>query len=78
VKIVTWSRIIPIKLNEISLKQAQTIPGTSRRSGVDIFSYNPKKDTSKIRFEVKDGEYYINNIFAKKLRANKPLTMSQL
>jgi hypothetical protein len=36
----------------MSLKQAKTIPGTSRGSVTEILSYNPNKDTYKVRFEV--------------------------
>jgi hypothetical protein len=79
VKAVTRSRIIPVKANEMSLKQAKTIPGTSRGSVVEIISYNPKRDTYKVRFEVKGGESdYIVIISAKELRANKTLEMSRL
>jgi hypothetical protein len=35
-----------------SLKQVETIPGTSRVSETEIFSFNPKKDNYKVRFEV--------------------------
>jgi hypothetical protein len=49
----------------MSLKQAKTIPGTSRGSIVEILRYNVKKDTYKVKFEVENGEDYINNISAK-------------
>ena len=78
IKTVTRSRIIPVKANEMSLKQAKTIPGTSRGSVVEIISYNPKRDTYKVRFEVEGGSDYIDIISAKELRANKPLEMSKL
>jgi hypothetical protein len=79
VKTVTRSRIIPVKLNEINtLKQAKTIPGTSRGSIVEILSYNPKKDTYKVRFKVEGSDDYIDVISAKELRAKKPLVKSQL
>jgi hypothetical protein len=46
VKTVTRSRVIQVKSNEINtLKQAKTIPGTSRGSIVEILKFNPKKDT---------------------------------
>jgi hypothetical protein len=80
VKTVTRSRIIPVKSNEINtIKQAKTISGTSRGSIVEIISYNPKKNTYKVRFEVEgSGSDYIDIISAKEFRANKPLVMSQL
>jgi hypothetical protein len=78
VKTVTTSRVIPLKSNEISLKQAKTIPGTSRGSVVEILSYHPKKDTYKVRFGVNNDEDYIDIISSKELRANKPLVLSQL
>jgi hypothetical protein len=78
VKTVIRSRIIPLKSNEMSLKRAKTIPGTSRGSIVEILSYNPKKDRYKVKFEVDGGDDYIDNISAKELEANKPLEMSQL
>jgi hypothetical protein len=62
----------------MSLKQAKTIPRTSQGSIVEILSYNPKKDTYKIRFEVDGSEDYIDTISAKELQANKSLMMSQL
>jgi hypothetical protein len=78
VKTVTRSRIIPLKSNEInSIKQAKTIRGTSRGSIVEILSYNVKKDTYKVRFEVEGGDHYIDIISAKELRSNKPLVMPQ-
>jgi heme-binding NEAT domain protein len=61
-----------------SLKQDKTISGTSCGSVVEILSYNPKKDTYKVRFEVEDGDDYIYVISAKELRANKLLVISQL
>jgi hypothetical protein len=78
VKTVTRSRIIPKRSNEISLKQAKTIPGTSPGSIVEIISYNAKKYTYKVKFEVEGGDDYIDIISAKELRAKKPLEMSQL
>jgi hypothetical protein len=79
VKSVTRSRIIPLKSHEMKVfKQAKTIPGTSCGSIIEIISYNPKKDTYQVRFEVEGGEGYIYIISAKELRANKPLEMSQL
>jgi hypothetical protein len=79
VKTVTRSRIVPLKSNKItSIKQAKTIPGTSRGSIVEIISYNTKKDTYKVRCEVENGPDYIDVISAKELRANEPLIMSQL
>jgi hypothetical protein len=86
VKTVTRSRIIPLKSNERnSLKQAKTIQGTSRESVTEILSYNPKKDTYKVRFEGKrtesgmDGaDDYIDTLSAKEFSSNKPLKMSQL
>jgi hypothetical protein len=43
--------------NEINtLKQAKTIPGTSRGSIVEILSYNQKKDIYKVKFEMENGE----------------------
>jgi predicted RNA-binding protein with PUA domain len=42
-----------VKSNEINtIKQAKTISGTSRGSVVEILSYNPKKDSYKVKFEV--------------------------
>jgi hypothetical protein len=73
IKTVTRSRIIPIKSNEMSLKQAKTIPGTSRGSVTKILSYNTKKDTYKVIFKVDGDDDYIDTISAKELRANKPL-----
>jgi hypothetical protein len=68
-----------VKVNEINtLNQAKTIPGTSRGSIVEILSYNAKRDTYKVRFEVENGPDYIDVISAKELRANKPLIKSQL
>jgi hypothetical protein len=78
VKTVTRSRMIPIKSNEMSLKQAKTIPGTSRGSIVEILNYIPKKDIDKVKFEVDNGSDYIDIISAEELRANKPLVKSQL
>jgi hypothetical protein len=79
VKTVTRSRIIPLRSSVInSLKQAKTIPGTSRGSIVEILSYNLKKYTYKVRFEGEDGDDYIDNISAKELKSNKSLKMSQL
>jgi hypothetical protein len=72
------SRIISIKSNEISLKQAKTISGTSRGSVAEILSYNPKKNIYIVKFEVEGDEDYINTLSAKELRANKPVKMSQL
>jgi hypothetical protein len=77
VKTVTRSRIISVKSNEINtIKQAKTTTGTSRGSIVEILSYNSKKDTYKVRFEVENAPNYIDIISAKELRANKPLVMS--
>jgi hypothetical protein len=77
VKTVTRSIIIPLKSNKInSLKQAKTISGTSRGSVVEILSYNSKKDSYKVRFEVANGESdsdYSDVISAKELLANKLL-----
>jgi hypothetical protein len=79
VKTVTRSRVISLKSNEVNTtKQAKTISGTSPGSIVEIISYNAKKDTYKVRFEVENGPDYIDIISAKELRANKPLIMSQL
>jgi hypothetical protein len=79
VKTVRRSRIILVKSNEInSLTQVKTIPGTSRGSIVEILSYNSKKDSYKVRFEVESGLDYIDVISAKELRTNKPVEMSQL
>jgi hypothetical protein len=78
VKTVTRSRIIPLRSNEMSLKQAKTISRTSRGSVTEILSSNQNKDTYKVRFEVDNDEDYIDIISTKKLRANKPLQMSQL
>jgi hypothetical protein len=72
VKTVTRPRIISLKSNEISLKQAKTIPGTSLGSVTKILNYNPKKDTCKNRFEIEGDDYYIDNISSKELRVNKP------
>jgi hypothetical protein len=80
-KTVTRSRIIPLKSNEVNtFKQAKIISetGASRGSIVEIISYNSKKDTYKVRFEVENAPDYIDIISAKELRANKPLIMSQL
>jgi hypothetical protein len=64
----TRSRIIPLKSNENnSLKQAKTIPGTSGGSIVEILSYNSKKNTYKVRFEVDSSDDYIDIISAKEL-----------
>jgi hypothetical protein len=70
-KTVTRSRIISLRSNELSLKQAKIIPGTSRGSVTEILNYHPKKDTYKVRFEVKDDKDYIDTISAKELRENK-------
>jgi hypothetical protein len=79
VKTLTRSRIIPLRSNEMmSLKQAKTIPGTSRGSVTEILTYNPKKETYKVSFEVEGDEDYIYTISSKELRANKPLKMSRL
>jgi hypothetical protein len=78
VKTVTRSRFIPLKSNEISLKQAKTKPGTSRGSIVEILSYNANNNTYKVKFEVEGGDDYIDIISAKELRTNKILMMSQL
>jgi hypothetical protein len=81
VKTVTRSRIIPLKSIEVNtFKQAKIISetGASRGSIVEIISYNSKKDTYKVKFEVEGSNDYIDVISAKELRANKPLIMSQL
>jgi hypothetical protein len=46
----------------MSSKQAKTISGTSLGSIFEILSYNVKKDTYKVRFEVENGEDYIDKM----------------
>jgi hypothetical protein len=78
IKTIISTRIIPLKSNEISVKQAKTIPGISRGSIVEIISYNAKKDTNKVKFEVDGDDDYIDIISDKQLHVNKPLMVSQL
>jgi hypothetical protein len=61
-----------------SLKQDKTILGTFSGLIVEILSFNLKKDSYKVRFDVEGGDDYIDIISVKELRANKPLEMSQL
>jgi hypothetical protein len=65
VKTVTKSLILPLRSNEMSLKQAKTIPGTSGGSVTEILCYNSKKNTYKVRFELEGDEDEIDVISAK-------------
>jgi hypothetical protein len=66
------------------MKEAKTLGSnnsTSVRGTIsEIFKYNPKHDTYKLKYDMPntDDEPYIDTIKLKELRANKPLIYSKL
>jgi hypothetical protein len=83
VKTVTRSRIIPIRFQESTMKEAKTI-GSGNNNVVrgtisEILKYNPKNDTYKVKYDMPNEEpEYIDNIKSKELRVNNPLIYSIL
>jgi hypothetical protein len=79
VKNVTRSQIIPVKNNELNIKQAKTISNGARGTVSEILKYYPHKDSYKVKFDMPNNEDpYIDVIKTKELRVNKPLIYSKL
>jgi hypothetical protein len=79
IKTVTSSQIIPVKNNELNIKQAKTIDGGIRGSVSEILKYYPNKDSYQVKFNMPNNEEpFIDIIKIKELRANKPLIYSKL
>jgi hypothetical protein len=77
VRTATRFQLIPVKADELNIKQAKTIGGTSRGSVVEIIKFYPKQERYKVKFEGGDGVVY-DKIPARELRAEHPLRMSKI
>jgi hypothetical protein len=74
IKTLTRSQIIPMKNNELNIKQAKTIDNGARGTESEILKYYPNKDSYKIKFDMPNNEEpYIDVIKTKELRTNKSL-----
>jgi hypothetical protein len=79
IKTVIRSQIIPVKDNELNIKQAKTIGNGNLSTISEILKYYPNKDSYKVKFDMPNiEEPYFEVIKTKDLRANKPLIYSKL
>lgn len=78
VKTVSRFMMFPLKSTDKSITYAHTIPGTSRGSVTEILKYDAKKDKYRVKFEMPDGEGYIDTIPASYLRGTYPNRRSDI